>query len=280
MVRIGPLRWNVPFALIGVVHLLPLPGAPRSTSSFETVRERALRDAEAYVHGGAHALLIENFGDIPFRKNRVEPHVIAAMAVIIDKLRQTFDLPLGVNVLRNDAQAALGIAAVTEAEFIRVNIHIGAMITDQGLIEGQADETLRYRALLGSSVEIWADVLVKHAVPPAPLSLEDVAQDTVERGLADILIVTGRATGKPPTLDEIRRVQSAVPNTPIIVGSGVTPRNLPQFLPLCAGAIVGTSVKIDGQVSNRVDPSRVRQLRDIIEHAYELPKTSSPATQP
>ena len=160
--------WQSPFLLVGVVHLLPLPGTPRFTGSFATVRERALRDAEAYVRGGAHALLIENFGDVPFHKERVEPHVIAAMALIVEDIRRATGLPIGVNVLRNDALAALGIAAATGARFVRVNVHVGAMLTDQGIIEGKADETLRYRTLLGASVQIWADVHVKHGTPLAP----------------------------------------------------------------------------------------------------------------
>ncbi|MFN3335921.1 MAG: BtpA/SgcQ family protein, partial [Thermomicrobium sp.] len=130
--------WQLPFLLVGVVHLLPLPGTPRFTGSFATVRERALRDAEAYARGGVHALLIENFGDVPFHKEHVEPHVIAAMALIVENIRRATGLPIGVNVLRNDALAALGIAAATGARFIRVNVHVGAMLTDQGIIEGKA----------------------------------------------------------------------------------------------------------------------------------------------
>ncbi|MBO9352165.1 MAG: BtpA/SgcQ family protein, partial [Thermomicrobium sp.] len=141
---------SVPFLLVGVVHLLPLPGSPRATRDVARIRERARRDAEAYREGGAHALIVENFGDAPFRKDGVEPHVIALMALVVEEIRESTGLPVGVNVLRNDARAALGIAVATGASFIRVNVHVGAMVTDQGIIEGRADETLRYRALLQS----------------------------------------------------------------------------------------------------------------------------------
>uniref|UniRef100_A0A7C5RSC4 BtpA/SgcQ family protein n=1 Tax=Thermomicrobium roseum TaxID=500 RepID=A0A7C5RSC4_THERO len=256
--------WQSPFLLVGVVHLLPLPGTPRFTGSFATVRERALRDAEAYVRGGAHALLIENFGDVPFRKERVEPHVIAAMALIVEDIRRATGLPIGVNVLRNDALAALGIAAATGARFIRVNVHVGTMLTDQGIIEGKADETLRYRRLLGASVQIWADVHVKHGTPLAPQSLEDAAVETVERGLADALIVTGSSTGQPPRLEDATSIRQRLPGVPLLLGSGITPQNVAPFLSVANGAIVGTWAKVDGIVHNPVDEHRVRQLVQTI----------------
>lgn len=265
----GPRHWNVPFALVGVIHLLPLPGSPRGTREFARVRERALRDAEAYQRGGAHALIVENFGDAPFRKHRVEPHVVAAMAVIADELRRAFPLPIGINVLRNDAKAALGIAAITGADFVRVNVHIGAMVTDQGLIEGEADETLRYRTALDRPVEIWADVAVKHAAPLVARPLEEIAEETVYRGLADVLILTGSATGRPPAPDDAARLRASLPEVPLVIGSGVTPHNIASFRASADGAIVGTWAKQDGRVENPVDEARVRQLVEAIARASE-----------
>ncbi|MCX7622237.1 MAG: BtpA/SgcQ family protein [Thermomicrobium sp.] len=254
---------NERFALVGVVHLLPLPGSPRARH-FAEVRDRALRDAEAYARGGIDALLVENFGDVPFRKDAVEPHVVAAMTLVVDAIQRATGLPVGVNVLRNDARAALAIAAMTGAGFIRVNVHVGAMLTDQGIVEGRADETLRYRTMLGATVQIWADVLVKHAVPLAPVPLEEVARDTVERGLADALIVTGPATGRPPDPAELARLGQVLPGVPVLVGSGVTAENVRRFVSLASGAIVGTWAKVDGLVHNPVDEHRVRALVNIV----------------
>lgn len=258
---------SVPFLLVGVVHLLPLPGSPRATRDVARIRERARRDAEAYREGGAHALIIENFGDAPFRKDGVEPHVIALMALVVEEIRESTGLPVGVNVLRNDARAALGIAVATGASFMRVNVHVGAMVTDQGIIEGRADETLRYRALLQSETEIWADVLVKHAVPLAPLALEDTAEETVQRGLADALIVTGPMTGRAPDLAELSRVRERLPTTPVFVGSGVTADNVARYIHAARGAIVGTWAKVEGKIENPVDPARVQRLCQAITRA-------------
>jgi len=249
-----------PQPLIGMVHLRPLPGSPRYEGDFEVVRRRALTDAATLAAGGMDGLLIENFHDAPFRKQAVEPHTIVAMTLVVREIVQAVDLPCGVNVLRNDALAALALAHLCGAGFIRVNVHVGAMVTDQGLIEGNAYETLRYRRELGANVALLADVCVKHAVPLAPLDLGQMARDTVHRGLADGLIVSGSGTGTVCDLDEVRRVREAVPQVPLLIGSGVAADNVGEFLRVADGVIVGTSLKRGGEVSQPVDLERVQAL--------------------
>ena len=137
--------------------------------------------------------------------------------------------------MRNDAAAALGIALACDVSFIRVNVHTGAMLTDQGIINGRADETLRLRKLLGAErIQIFADVLVKHAVPLGLVTLEDATRDAVERGLADAVIVTGSATGTAASPNDVRRVVD-VAQVPVYVGSGVTVDNLATFVPPATG---------------------------------------------
>jgi membrane complex biogenesis BtpA family protein len=173
-------------------------------------------------------------------------------------------LPIGFNVLRNDARAALALCAACNGSFIRVNVHTGAMLTDQGLIEGNAHDTLRHRQQLCPQSKIFADVLVKHAVPLGDWSIEDVARDTRERGLADALIISGVGTGMAADLSDVERVRCACPAAKILLGSGVTLVNIRDFLPLADGFIVGTSLKHDGKISNPVDPKRVRALVSAI----------------
>src|SRR5689334_17010636 len=208
--------------LIGVVHLRPLPGSPRWQGDLEKLLRSAVADAQAYEQGGADALFVENFGDVPFTKGKVGPETIAAMAVAGRAIRQAVRLPLGFNVLRNDAFAALALCAACGGEFIRVNVHTGAMLTDQGLIEGNAFETLRYRNHICPAAKIFADVHVKHAVPLGDWSIEASARDTIERGLADALIVSGSGTGLAADARDVQRVRQACPGATILLGSGVT----------------------------------------------------------
>jgi membrane complex biogenesis BtpA family protein len=252
--------FDAPKYVVGVVHLLPLPGAPRWGGEMSQVLDNAVADARAMEDGGVNGLIVENFGDAPFCKDRVEAHTVSAMTLAVAAVRAAVSIPVGINVLRNDSRSALAIAAVTGASFIRVNVHTGAMLTDQGLIEGQAYETIRYRKELGVEIKILADVLVKHAVPLGDQALEQAAKDTVYRGLADALIVTGSGTGEPTAREDVLRTKEAVPDYPVLVGSGVHEGNVVEVLSLANGVIVGTSLKEDGIVTNPVDQARVASL--------------------
>ena len=252
--------------LVGVIHLPPLPGSPNDRGMTAALAS-AEADARALIEGGADALIVENFHDVPFHKIHVEPVTTAAMTLAVRHVvTLAGDLPVGVNVLRNDAAAALSIAHVCGAAFIRVNVHVGAAVTDQGVIESRAADTLRLRSRLGADVEIWADVGVKHAMPlGVGHDLGREAQDAVHRGLADAVIVTGAATGAPPTSDRLRTVRDAVPGIRLIVGSGVDPARIAQLHGIADAAIVGTWLKHGGRVDQPVDPARVSQLRAAME---------------
>lgn len=257
--RLADLFSN-PRPLVGMVHLPPLPGSPRWGGTMRAVVEHALSDARALEAGGMDGVLVENYLDAPFFPDRVPPETVAAMAVVVAEVSGAVRLPVGVNVLRNDAAAALAVAVAAGARFIRVNVHTGAMITDQGWIEGRAHETLRMRERLGATVAILADVLVKHAVPPAGLDPAQAARDAWHRGLADALIVSGAETGAAADPGRLEALRAAVPEAPLWIGSGITPANAREMLPLADGAIVGTTLARDGVAGRGIDPDRVRAL--------------------
>ncbi|MGH9322016.1 MAG: BtpA/SgcQ family protein [Vicinamibacteria bacterium] len=254
----------MPKLLAGMLHLPPLPGSPLRRSSLDSIEERLLGEARILEEAGFDALVLENFGDVPFFKDRVEPVTIAAMTrLAVGVRREASGLRLGINVLRNDAEAALSVAFAVEAQFIRVNVHVGATATDQGVIEGRAAKTVRLRAALGAEVEIWSDVQVKHGKSLAHASIEDEADDAVKRGLADALIVSGRATGEAASFDDVRRVKELGLQVPVYVGSGVTEENVKALLDVCDGVIVGTSLKEGGRTTNAIDRDRARTFVEI-----------------
>ncbi|MFK7986681.1 MAG: BtpA/SgcQ family protein [Sandaracinaceae bacterium] len=257
----------IPSGILGVVHVPPLPGDPMHASgTFADCLAFAARDAEALVEGGCSGLIVENFGSAPFPKGTPEqptpPHVLAALTRCVDQAH-AFGCPVGVNVLRNDVRGALGIAAATGAAFVRVNVHVGAYVTDQGLIEGRAFETLRYRREVGAdAVRIFADVRVKHASPLADVPLEREVADVVKRGRADAVIVTGSGTGEPVSQSVLETVHTAAGDAPVLIGSGLEPASAATLAPFADAAIVGTWLKQEGDVSRPVDVERVRQLVD------------------
>lgn len=250
--------------LLGMVHLLPLPGAPSFSGSMAEVIETAVSDAAKLMEAGFPALLVENYGDAPFFGDEVPPETLTGLTAAAIAVQERTGLPFGVNVLRNDALGALGVAAATGASFIRVNVLTGLMQTDQGPLVGRAAEVIRKRHSLVPHVEVWADVMVKHASPPPGIDARQAAADTVERGAADAVIVSGSATGREPDLHEARVVRAAIPgDTRLVIGSGAAVDNLPALADVADSIIVGSSLKFDGDPAKRVDPDRAAHFVKI-----------------
>lgn len=246
--------------VIGMVHLPALPGAPRYGGALDAVIDAALLDARALEDGGVAALIIENFGDVPFHKERVPAITVAAMTRVVSEVARATRLPFGINCLRNDGEAALAIACATGASFIRVNVFAGAVLTDQGVIEGRAADLLRLRAHLAVDVAIVADVQVKHAAPLVARPIEREIDDTLVRALADGVIVSGEATGAPAEHALVARARAAAGSAPLWIGSGVSAESVHSFVGVADAVIVGTALKRDGDVLAPVDVARVRAL--------------------
>ncbi len=244
--------------VIGVVHLLPLPGSPGYGGSIDGVLTHAIEDCKAYHEGGVEGVIIENFGDVPFSAGTVEPVTVAAMTRAAVELKREFpDIYFGLNVLRNDAESALSIAYVTGAGFIRVNVHVGAVVADQGIIQGKAYQTLRLRKNLNSSVQILADIDVKHSAQIGDYDIKVQAADALERGLADALVISGSRTGQAVDMEQLRQLRREFKEANIVIGSGANSSNVNLLLKYANNVIVGTSIKKDGVTSSPVDPKRL-----------------------
>ena len=263
-------QWSkVAKPVVGMLHLPPLPGAPRFAGDAAAIASHVLRDAEALASGGVHGLMLENYGDLPFYPDRVPAYVVAHLTALACEVRRRFpQMPLGINVLRNDGRSALAVAHAAGAQFIRVNVLCGARAADQGILHGIAHDLLRERAVLGAaaSIRIFADVDVKHSAPLARRPLEDEVSDTLHRGLADVLIVSGSGTGRATDPGHVAAARAAAGGkAPVFVGSGVTARSLPEYLPHADGFIVGSAFKTDNDPSEPVDAARVRELVSALE---------------
>ena len=249
-----------PLRLIGMVHLGPLPGSPGFRGDLDATLAAALRDGHRLADAGFDAILVENFGDAPFFADDTPKVTIAAMARIAAAVSEATDLPIGVNVLRNDALGAVAVAAASGAAFIRVNVLSGMMNTDQGPIVGRAAEVARLRSAIAPGLQVLADVFVKHAVPPAGLTIEQAARDLWERGGAHGIVVSGSGTGHGIDPDRLEAVAAAIPDAPLYAGSGVDESTVRGLLKVCAGVIVGTSIKEEGATTAPVDPQRAAAL--------------------
>ena len=244
-----------------MVHLDPLPGAPRyDGSAVQAIYDRGLSDARLYLEGGCDGVIVENHGDVPFAKpNDIGPEVAAHMAVIADRIRTSLGKPVGINVLANAPIPALAVASASGAGFIRVNQWANAYVANEGLLDGEAAAAMRYRARLrASGVRIFADAHVKHGAHAitGDRAVEELVRDLVFFD-ADAIIATGQRTGHTAELGYIRRIKEAS-HLPTLVGSGVAADNVAAILDIVDGVIVASSLKQDGVWWNPVDPDRVR----------------------
>jgi membrane complex biogenesis BtpA family protein len=256
--------------LVGVIHLPALPGSPRSTLTAAECAREAANDARVLADAGYDAIVVENFGDAPFFATKVPAVTIAAMTACAVAVRAAAPaVSLGINVLRNDGEAALSIAVCTQASFVRINVLTGARVTDQGIVQGDAAETLRLRrALLAENVAIWADVDVKHSAPlGAPRPLVQEVEDLTKRGMADVVLVTGEGTGKAVDLEKLAAVKRAS-GKPVLVASGATLATLPALASSSDGVVVGSALREGGIPGGAIDPKLANELAAAFRKAF------------
>jgi membrane complex biogenesis BtpA family protein len=255
--------FTLPKPLIACIHLMPLPGSPCYKGSMREVYDTALAEAEIFARYAIDGVVVENFRDVPFYPGTLPAESIASLTAVTREVVRLAQVPVGVNALRNDAQAAMAIATAAEAHFIRVNVHMGTVVSDQGIIEGASHATLRLRTALRSRVLIFADAGVKHATPLVDRGLATEARDLTERGLADAIIVSGDYTGAPTSPEDITIVRQHTA-LPILIGSGATPDNLAHVYAQVDGLIVGSYFKKDGRAENLVEEARVKKFTDTL----------------
>jgi hypothetical protein len=254
-------------ALIGNIHLAPLPGTPRyDGSSIHAITDRALRDLEAFMEGGMTGFIVENHGDIPFLPpDRIGPEIIAALSVIAGRVVDASNGPVGINLLANGVMGALAVAKAADAQFVRVNQWANAYVANEGILDGRAGAALRFRRTIGAdNVAVFADVHVKHGAHAMTGDREtsELARDNEFFG-ADVAIATGNRTADSVPFEEIKSIRAGT-TLPVIAGSGMTNHNAASLMQKLDGAIVGSSLKVDGHWKNPVDVERVRRFVEAV----------------
>jgi membrane complex biogenesis BtpA family protein len=265
MVDSGNLTWlsGARPALIGMVHLAPLPGTPRNSLPFDRIIERAIKDAHILVEAGFDALLVENMGDAPYLARAVGAEIIAAMTAVTTEV-VGLGLPVGVQVLAGANHAALSVATMSGAHFIRAEGFAFSHVADEGWMDGDAGALLRYRRQIKSTVAVYCDVQKKHSAHSvtADLSLMDWIEGALFCG-ADGVVVTGRSTGHAPQGQSLSQLTEVT--CPVFIGSGITPDNVSTYSAYANGLIVGSYLKTDGNWQNEVCNNRANTMRRAVD---------------
>ncbi len=256
-----------PKTIIGMVHLPALPGTPLydATGGMAAIRDWARRDLEALQEGGIHAVMFCNENDRPYRLD-ADMASVAAMADVVASLRPELSVPFGVNVLW-DPIATLAVAAATGAAFCR-EIFTGAFAGDFGLWVRSAGDAFRYRRQIGAeNVRLLFNINAEFAAPLAPRPIADVARSVAFSSNPDAICVSGPITGQPATASALAEVSAVIKDTgiPVLVNTGFRASNARELLHYADGAIVGSSLKVDGVTWNRVDKARVVELMRVVD---------------
>lgn len=257
-----------PKAVIGMVHLPPLPGSVGySGYSMNQIIDFALQDAATLVQGGVDGIIVENMWDIPFAVGMdVSPEQMCAQAVAAAEVVKSVPLPVGINVVHNGGRVCLGIAIASGARFIRVCLLTGAQVWDTGEFDhGCARELLSARKMAqAENIKLFCDVDKKHSVRFPGIDLATHIEWT-EFYLADALIISGRMTGDAPSLDKIKLAKQLAQNRPVLMGSGMTAENVADFFQYADGCIVGFGMKDEGHPERPVSLDKVKRFMEAVE---------------
>lgn len=245
--------------VIGMVHCLPLPGTTGFGGDLDKLYDQAVQDAITLERCGVDAVIVENMGDGPFGITMDEIQRIT-LAVAAQKVRDAVKIPVGVDAAFNDWEASLAIAYNTGCKFVRIPVFVDTVEFYGGLIKPCARECMRYRHLMGmDEICVLADIQVKHTNMLLPhVTIEKSARNAQDCG-ADAIIVTGSSVGAETPIEMIEKVKKVV-SVPVIAGSGVNAGNISEQLKIADGAIIGSSLKEGGILTNPISEKLVKEV--------------------
>ncbi len=249
--------------IIGMLHVQALPGTPKSSYKMREIIDFTLKEAQTYHDNGIENMIIENMHDIPYLNGKVGPEITASMAIIAYELKQRFDIKLGVQVLAGANQEALAAAFCSGADFIRAEGFVFSHVADEGLMNSCAGDLLRYRKAIGAeNVKVITDIKKKHSAHAITNDVDIVETAKAAQFFAsDGLIITGSSTGVSADLKELKSVKENV-NIPVLIGSGITDKNMHSYLEYADGLIVGSYFKEDGYWENKISIKRLKSLME------------------
>ena len=251
--------------VIGMIHLKALPGTPKYKFDSSHIIDEALREAKIYNDAGIDAIMIENMHDVPYLKGKVGHEISSLMALVAYLIKQQTQLPIGIQILAGANKEALAAANSSGADFIRAEGFVYAHVADEGLIEAQAGELLRYRKQIDAEhIAIFTDIKKKHSSHALTndVSLLDTAK-AAQFFLSDGVIITGSHTGVSTSTNDLKILKESL-NFPVLVGSGITLENVNNYLPICDAMIVGSHFKAKGYWENALSYERVSRFMEMV----------------
>ncbi len=253
--------FKVKTPIIGMIHVEALPSTPNYKGNVKQIISKAIKESKIYKQNGIDAIAIENMHDVPYLKDNAGPEITSLMSIIAYEIKNETKLPVGIQILAGANKEALAAAHSAGIDFIRAEGFVFAHVADEGIIESNAGEILRYRKMIGAeNILVFTDIKKKHSSHSitSDVTIEETAH-AAEFFLSNGLIVTGIATGKEVAASDLIKVRKAS-KLPVIIGSGITIDNVEKYFPLCDAMIIGSYFKKNGNWQNTVDAERVKSF--------------------
>ena len=259
--------FGVDKAIIAMAHFPALPGTPRYNPQLgvDGMLSSMQKDVQVLLGGGVDAIMFCNEDDRPY-SFQAGFEAVAVMTRIVTELRPN-DRPFGVDFLWN-AKAPLAIAKATGASFIR-EVVTGVYESDMGIWAPDAADIFRYRRQIDAEhVRIFANITPEFASPLGERSVAQRARSAVVSSIVDALLIAGPMAGAEPDIAWLQQARQAVGDSvPVLLNNGARVDNIRSFLQVADGAIVGSSLKVDGYTWNPVDPQRVEAFMAAVREA-------------
>ncbi|VAX27230.1 hypothetical protein MNBD_IGNAVI01-2407 [hydrothermal vent metagenome] len=252
-------------SVIAMIHTEALPGTPKYKGDMKKIISTAIEEAEIYKNSGVDSIMIENMHDVPYMNNNSGPEIISAMAIIAYEVKAKTDLPVGIQILAGANKEAVAVAHSAGLDFIRAEGFVFAHVADEGIIESNAGELLRYRKQIGADdILVLTDIKKKHSSHSitSDVSIVETAK-AAEFFLSDGLIITGTSTGAEADIEELSQVRKNT-DLPILIGSGITYENIDNYFNSANAFIIGSHFKFEGNWMNKVDAARVKRFMNKI----------------
>ena len=238
---------------------------PKYNNSVSEIIDAAISEVEIYKSAGIDGIAVENMHDVPYLKNEVGHEITSIMSIIAYEVKKRSNLPCGIQVLSSANKAALAIAKSAELDFIRAEGFVFGHLADEGYIDANGGELLRYRRSINAeNIAVFTDIKKKHSshALTSDISIEETAK-AAEYFLSDGLIVTGFSTAEPADTNEIKKIKKGC-HLPVIVGSGVTLNNVAQYLSISDAIIVGSYFKKEGFWANSLEYDKIVRFMDKV----------------
>jgi len=250
--------------VIAMVHCGALPGTPLydSARGLDGLIEDAGKDLAALQAAGFDAVMFGNENDRPYEFS-VDAASTATMAYVIGRLGSEIKVPFGVNILW-DPMSTMALAAATGAAFVR-EIFTGTYASDMGPWTPDAGKALRYRERLSRpDLAVLYNISAEFAYSLDRRSLADRARSAVFSSIPDAILVSGAITGEAAAMSDLEAVKQALPAVPVLANTGVKHETVADVLKVADGCIVGSSLKVDGNTWNAVDPDRAAEFMRLV----------------